>query len=325
MSPNFFSQVIAPFTAHAIAWTAPILGLGTPIFWMLATLELCIVFALMVVNHDLPGMVDDLMMSVIGIGVGFTVFQNAAAWGFALVRTITGIGSQVSGFGSTLTPDGIMAYGYTMASTLWSSVSLGTFLLQPPTTIICLIVGCIIFVLFVWIAIVVLLLIIEVYFAVIGGSIFLPFGAFRFTQQLVGAWVNWILAVSMQTFAMYLILSIAQPLIAGWVSSMGVSIAGPPGSFTSAIPYTSNFLNPFLVLAQTFIFWALAVKMPLIMRHKVDGIISPFVGVSGVVRSALSSANAGADALGTPAAVSGALESGVDAVGATLKAMLLTT
>lgn len=325
MSSSFFSQVIAPFIAHAGTWAAPILALGTPIFWMLATLELCIVFALMVVNHDIVGMVDDLMRSVIGIGIGYTIFQNAADWGSALARTIAGIGAQVAGFGSTLSPDGVMAYGFTMASTLWSSVSLGTFLLQPPTTIICLIVGCVIFVLFVWIAITLLLLIIEVFFAVIGGSIFLPFGAFRFTHQLVGAWVNWILAVSMQTFAMYLILSIAQPLIAGWVAAMDGSITGTPGSFISPIPYTSNFLNPFLVLAQTFIFWALAVKLPLIMRHKVDGIISPFVGVSGLVRSALSSANAAADDLATPAAVSGALEGGVDAVGATLRAMLLTT
>jgi hypothetical protein len=212
-----------------------------------------------------------------------------------------------------------------MASTLWSSVSLGTFLLQPPTTIICLIVGCVIFVLFVWIAITVLLLIIEAFFAIVGGSIFLPFGAFRFTHHLVGAWLNWILAVSIQTFATYLILSVAQPLIAAWVSAMGVSITGVPGSFVSAIPYTSNFLNPFLVLAQTFIFWTLAVKMPLIMRHKVDGIISPFVGVSGVVRSALSSANAGADAMGTPGPVSSVLEGGVEALDTTLKAMLLAT
>jgi P-type conjugative transfer protein TrbL len=325
MSPNFFSQVMVPFLARAVSWTAPILALGTPIFWMLATLELCVVFALMAVNHDIPSMVDDLMLSVIGIGVGYFIFDNAAAWGFDIARTITGIGAQVSGFGSTLSPDGIMAYGYTMASTLWSSVSLGTFLLQPPTTLICLIVGCVIFVLFVWIAITVLLLIIEAFFAVIGGSIFLPFGAFRFTHQLVGAWLNWILAVSIQTFATYLILSVAQPLIAAWVSTMGVSISGAPGSFVSAIPYTSNFLNPFLVLAQTFIFWTLAVKMPLIMRHKVDGIISPFVGMGGVVRSALSSANAGADAMGTPGAVSSALEGGVEALGTTLKAMLLAT
>jgi P-type conjugative transfer protein TrbL len=325
MSPSFFSQVMVPFLARSASWTAPILALGTPIFWMLATLELCIVFAVMVVNHDIPGMVDNLMRSVIGIGVGYTIFENASAWGFDLARTISGMGAQVSGFGSTLSPDGIIAYGYTMASMLWSSVRLGTFLLQPPTTIICLIVGCIIFVLFVWIAVTLLLLIIEVFFAVIGGSIFLPFGAFRFTQQLVGAWINWILAVSMQTFAMYLILSVAQPLIASWVAAIGGSVTGSPGSFISPIPYTSNFLNPFLALAQTFIFWALAVKLPLIMRDKVDGIISPFVGLSGVVRSALASANAGADALGTPPAVSGALESGVDAMGATLKAMLLAT
>jgi hypothetical protein len=43
------------------------------------------------------------------------------------------------------------------------------------------------------------------------------------------------------------------------------------------------------------------------------------------VRSALSSANAGADDFATPAAVSGALESSVDTVSATLKAMLLAT
>jgi hypothetical protein len=38
MDPTFFAQVIQPFALNSAAWTAPILRLGTPIFWMLATI-----------------------------------------------------------------------------------------------------------------------------------------------------------------------------------------------------------------------------------------------------------------------------------------------
>jgi hypothetical protein len=168
-----------------------------------------------------------------------------------------------------------------------------------------------------------LLLLCEAFFAVIGGSIFLPFGAFRFTHQLVGAWINWILGVGVQTFAMFLVLSIALPIINGWVAALGAPV-GAPASFISPIPMTANFLNPLLVLAQAIIFWALAVKMPLIARSKVDGVISPFVGFSGVVRSALSSINAGADSFEIPG-IGSALESGASTVADTVQAMLLTT
>jgi hypothetical protein len=280
----------------------------------------------MVINHDIPSMCEDLTLSLLGIAIGYVIFQNAALWGLDLIQTIGPMGGQVAGSGSTAVgPDDVMKFGYTLASTLWSAVGFGSILLMPSTTLVCLVVGLVIFLLFVWIAITLLLVICEAFFAVIGGSIFLPFGAFRFTHQLIGAWVNWILGVGVQTFAMFLIMSIALPLVGKWVASLGVSVSGTPHSFMSAVPMTSNFLSPLLVLAQTCVFWMLAVKMPLIARSKVDGVISPFVGVSGVVRSALASAHTGADAIATPAAVSGALESGVSAAGTTLKAMLLAT
>lgn len=323
MDPNFFTNVLNPFALTAPHWFAPILALGTPIFWMLATLELCTVFAVMVINRDIPSMCDDLMLSLIGIAVGYVIFQNAAEWGLDLVQTIGPMGGQVGGLPpGAMNPDGVMKYGYAMASALWAAVGYGSFFVMPGTTILCLLVGVAIFALFVWIAVTLLLLLCEAFFAVIGGSIFLPFGAFRFTHQLLGAWINWIMGVGVQTFTMYLVLSIALPIINGWVAALRIT-AGP-GSFTSAIPMTANFLNPMLVLAQAMIFWALAVKMPLIARGKVDGVISPFVGVGGVVRSAMSSIHAGADALEAPG-VSDAIGSGVSAVEDTLRAMLLAT
>ena len=56
MNPHLLQNVLTPFATGASQWIAPILALGTPIFWMLSTIEIMCVFALMVVNHDIRGM-----------------------------------------------------------------------------------------------------------------------------------------------------------------------------------------------------------------------------------------------------------------------------
>lgn len=172
MDPNFFTEVLNPFTLASANWIAPILALGTPIFWMLATLELCAVFTVMVVKHDLMGMVEELTASLIGIGVGYIIFTNAAAWGLDLAQTFGILGNEVGGTGFAMSPDGVMKLGLELATGIWSAVGYGTWLTMPLTSFIACLVGDLIFVIFAWVAIKLTMLLAEVFVAVIGGSIF---------------------------------------------------------------------------------------------------------------------------------------------------------
>lgn len=297
MDPNFFTEVLNPFTLASANWIAPILALGTPIFWMLATLELCAVFTVMVVKHDLMGMVEELTASLIGIGVGYIIFTNAAAWGLDLAQTFGILGNEVGGTGFAMSPDGVMKLGLELATGIWSAVGYGTWLTMPLTSFIACLVGDLIFVIFAWVAIKLTMLLAEVFVAVIGGSIFLPLGAFRFTHQLVGAWINWIIGVGVQTFVTYLVLAVAFPLITNWVALL-------TGSFSLI---TSSWIQSMIILAQAFVFWMLVVQMPKQARMMVSGAVSPFTGFGtamGVIGAALGGAEAVANtAVGAAAAI----------------------
>ena len=153
------------------------------------------------------------------------------------------------------------------------------------------------FIIFAWVAIKLTMLLAEVFVAVIGGSIFLPFGAFRFTHQLVGAWINWIIGVGVQTFVTFLMLAIAFPMITNWVGLL-------TGSFSLI---TSSWIQSMIILAQAFVFWMLVVQMPKQARMMVSGAVSPFTGVGtamGVIGAALGGAEAVANtAVGAAAAI----------------------
>jgi P-type conjugative transfer protein TrbL len=297
MDPNFFTEVLNPFTIASANWIAPILALGTPIFWMLATLELCAVFAVMLVKHDLMGMVEDLTASLIGIGLGYVIFENAAGWGIDLALTFGILGNEVGGTGFALNPDGLMHLGLKLATAIWSAIGYGSWLTMPVTSFIACFAGDAVFIIFAWAALKVTLLLAEAFVAVIGGSIFLPFGAFRFTHQLVGAWINWILGVGVQIFVTYLVLAVAFPLITNWVALLA-------GSFSLI---TSSWIQSMIILAQAFVFWMLVVQMPKQARMMVSNAVSPFTGIGtamGVIGAALGGAEAVANtAIGAAAAV----------------------
>ena len=65
-------------------------------------------------------------------------------------------------------------------------------------------------VVFGWAAIMLLELQIESYVAAIGGSIFLPIGAFRFTTHVTGYYFGWVLSVAVRFFFTLSLLGVAQ-------------------------------------------------------------------------------------------------------------------
>src|SRR5580658_304178 len=130
MDPNLLQNVLTPIANSVAQWQAAIFALGHPIFWMLAFIELAVVFALMIINRDLPGMIDDLVRSVVGIGVAYILFENATDWmRNGVIATIAEWGGQVSGMSvASLSPDGVLAEGWTLARMLLSAMAHGHWL-----------------------------------------------------------------------------------------------------------------------------------------------------------------------------------------------------
>src|SRR5580692_2403847 len=326
MNPHILQNILTPFATGASQWIAPILALGTPIFWMLSTIELMCVFALMVVNHDIPGMTEDLVRSLIAIGFAYILFVNAADWmRNGVIGTLIEWGGLVSGFPvDTLSPDGILKEGWTLAHTIFTAVGFGTALRTPLTTIVIMFLALAIFTIFTVAAVMLLKLLIDSYVVAIGCSIFLPIGAFRFTSHVIAHYVGAVLSVGLQLFFSLVILGIAQSLVAGWIFELT----------TNAGLITSNIEIPLQIAAEGFVFLVLLWTIPAYIGRLVVGAVIPGIGAVGAGRLIAAALSGGESAAGAAASGAGAITSGINAAGsfssqeifaANLQSMLTST
>jgi P-type conjugative transfer protein TrbL len=293
MDPTLLQNALTPIANAVGQWQASIFALGYPIFWMMAFIELAICCAFMIINRDLPGFLDDLTRSVIGIGVGYILFENAADWmRNGVIATIAEWGGTLSGLPvASLSPDGVLASGWTLASTLLSAMAHGHWLTMPVSDLVILLAALGVIVVFAWAAIMLLELLIESYVAAIGGSIFLPIGAFRFTTHVTGYYFGWILSVAVRFFFTFSLLGVAQALVQAWSQELTAN--------TGFI--TGNLTIPIQILIESIVFLMMLIHVPTFAGRMLVGAVMPSVGVAGVSKSMAAGGEAIAGA-GTAAA-----------------------
>jgi len=277
VDPNLLQNALSPIANAVAQWQTAIFALGYPIFWMLAFIELGVVFALMIINRDLPGMVDDLVRSVVGIAVGYILFENAADWmRNGVIATIAEWGGIVSGLSVTdLSPDGVLGEGWNLAGMLLSAVAHGHWLTMPITDLVTMPAAIGVAVVFGWAAIMLLELLIESYVAAVGGSIFLPIGAFRFSAHVTGYYFGWVLSVAVRLFFTLSLLGVAQSLVAAWTNQL---IAN-----TGFI--TGNLTIPIQIVLEAVLFLMLLVHVPTFAGRMLVGAVMPSVGAAGLAQS----------------------------------------
>jgi type IV secretion system protein TrbL len=296
-SPEFFQTIMGPFVNNP-GWFGAIYNYALPLYFMMAAVSLGFVVGYGVVTHDMAGMAADLGHTVIGIGVGWVILNNADIIGNAIYNTFVQIAGAVGGLpASALTPDGLMVYGAEMIGTMFSAVGFGTWLLHPLGAVIILLIALLIFLFFLVMAGLLMVLIIEAFFAIIGGTIFIPFGAFHWTSSFLNMWLMWIMAVSVQLFFFYLVLSIGLTMEIGWAAQLAAR----------STLITSNLWVAFIALAQALTFMFIATWLPLQARRMVYG-SGPSVGFGSMIRGA-------AAALGAAGGVAGEAASNIAAGG----------
>lgn len=288
MDPALLGNALTPIANAVGQWQTAIFALGYPIFWMLAVIELGIVAAMMIINRDLPGFIDDLVRSVVGIGVAYILFENAADWmRNGVIATIIEWGGMVGGISPTsMSPDGILSAGWGLASTLLSAMAHGHWLTMPVSDLVILLAALGVTVVFGWAAIMLLELQIESYVAAIGGSIFLPIGAFRFSSHVTGYYFGWILSVAVRFFFTLSLLGVAQNLVLAWSGELNGNLAF----------ITANLTIPIQIFLESILFLMLLIHVPTFAGRMLVGAVMPSVGTSGLAASMAAAGNTASDA-----------------------------
>ncbi len=277
MDPQLLGNALTPIASAVGHWQSAIFALGTPLFWMLAFIELGICTAFMIIDRDLPGFIDDLTRSVIGIGVGYILFQHAADWmRNGVIATIGYWGGLVGGIDpDSMSPDAILASGWGLASTLLQAMAHGHWLTMPISDLVILAAAAAVTIVFGWAAIMLLELLLESYVAAVGGSIFLPIGAFRFSSHVMAHYFSWVLSVAVRLFFTFSLLGVAASLVQGWSVELT----------NNASLITGNLTIPFQIVLESILFLMMLIHLPTFAGRMLVGAVMPSVGAAGLSAS----------------------------------------
>jgi type IV secretion system protein TrbL len=275
-SPEFFQTIMGPFVNNT-GWFGSIYDFALPLYFMMATISLAFVMGYGMISRDAAGTAADLGRTLIGIGFGWVILNNADIIGNAIYNTFLQIAGSVGGVpAAALSPDGLMVWGAGMVGTMTEAVGFGTWLMHPAGAILILVIALLILIFFLIMAGILMVLIIEGFFAIVGGTIFIPFGAFHWTSAFLNMWLMWIMAVSVQLFFMYLVLSVGVNMEEGWAAQFAAS----------QIFLTSNLWVAFIALAEALTFMFIALWLPLQARRIVYG-SGPGIGFGSMIRGAV--------------------------------------
>src|ERR1700722_6861799 len=132
----------------------------------------------------------------------------------------------------------------------------------------------------------VLELLLESYVAAVGGSIFLPIGAFRFTTYVTGYYFGWVLSVAVRLFFTLSLLGVALNLVQDWITGL----AANEGFITS------NLTIPFQILLESLLFLMMLIHVPTFAGRMLVGAVMPSVGTSGLAASMAAAGSAASEA-----------------------------
>jgi type IV secretion system protein TrbL len=311
MDPTLLQEIITPLTAAISGWWATIYLVGLPILFMLSIVEFMAATAIWALRPDLGAIFDGLIRSLLGIALVYIIFINADQWmRVGVIGALGQWGSELTGLSpNALSPDGVLQQGWGLAQIILSSVGLGTGLRMPLTSIVILLAGVAIFVVFAYVAIQLAKLQIETFLGVVAGSVLLPLGAFRFTFHLIERYVGWILSIGLRLFIILGLLGLAGPMVIGWLAALTADSAF----------ITANIWVSLKILAQAIVFFMLIQQLPnFVAGLVVSGVMAGIGEAMGAMASVgAAAAGAGATAAAGVAQGAGAAADAVGAIGST--------
>ncbi len=188
------------------------------LFYLLALIQITwAAITLALEKADLQGWVVGLIRQVFFIGLGAAILYNAQDWMWAIFKSFTDLGAMVNP--KTLQPGDVFGYGITIAKEI-STTSVGW---DIPLGLSYLLASLVIVFAFSFMAITMLLALIEGVIAVVLGQILLGFAGSKWTIGYTEKYLGMIINVGLKVFTTYFMAGIAVTIVQGWLNTMKVT------------------------------------------------------------------------------------------------------
>lgn len=220
---NILDNVADRFKISVERATDVITPIALELFGLLALIDLVWTFGMMMLRQ---GNLHDLITGLVKKTIFFSFFlaflKNSKDWSYYIVdrfREMSNLVSQGMGEGTSISPSNIFDIGLRISSQVIDTVSF----MHPGDSIGIFISGLILFLCFTLIAGLLVLAIVEIYFAINIGVIFLGFGGSSWTSSFAKNYITYIVGLAVKIFVMQIIIGVGQSLINEAIVNFGTN------------------------------------------------------------------------------------------------------
>lgn len=204
--------------------TDVITPIALELFTILALIDLVWTFGMMILRQ---GNLQDLIMGLVKKTIFFSFFlaflKNSKDWSYYIVdrfREMSNlVGQGMGGEGTSISPSNIFDIGLRISAQVMDTISF----MHPGDSLGIFISGIILFLCFTLIAGLLVLAIVEIYFAINIGVIFLGFGGSSWTSSFAKNYITYVVGLAVKIFVMQLIIGVGQSLINDSIQNFGTS------------------------------------------------------------------------------------------------------
>lgn len=237
-----YDSFMSLFSATAADWEPVLRSYASRIFWLLALIELVIVFfPLALRGTEVGEVVGELVRYILIIGFFWLMLTQGPTWANAIISSLRQAGAAAGGTPVGLSPSAVIATGFQIGINVTSNINI----FSPGVSIAFVAAWIVLILAFSYIAAMIAVALIESYVIIYGAVIFLGLGGSRFTRDYSITVMRYALAVGAKLFVLTLIVNLLQGAFAAWAaywdntltaatSLMGLSILA--GLITKMIP-----------------------------------------------------------------------------------------
>ncbi len=211
---NLSQTIITTYRNAATQWIPLITSYAQRLFWLLAILDFTYMgITLILKNGDLNDLAFNLVRKILFFGFFYALLINGNAWMMAIINSFRTIAANVPGGAANITPGAILENAFTVYMMAAQKMAI-----TNPQTWMIGVAGFGIIVLGALMTAVQVLVLIEMYLAVVVGQIALGFGGSEWSKDYAISFVKYIISVGMKLMAIQLIAAMAVNMFTGWAS-----------------------------------------------------------------------------------------------------------
>lgn len=299
---SLLNGVQAKFQPLQYQWGAKVRVYAQRLFWALAAVDFgwtCITY--IIDKNDIADMLGSLVRKMMTLSFFFALLKMADTWIPMIINSFTQIGQDAGGSGSSSTPDQIVSTGWSTALAMYEALNnkglTDKIAMAIPVTALSILC----FLAFLFVAVQLLVTLIETYIAIGAGIIMLGFGGSRWTTDMASKYMQYAVATGVKLMVIYLIVGAGQTLF----------------DQSAMIDARQIIKSCMTAMGAGFVYAYLAFQVPAIASAMMSG--SPSMTAGGMMGAAITAgaALAGAGAAAAGGGLAAAKGAGGAAAGAT--------